>query len=238
MLFFSFTSPDKSEHENLTYLFDYISKPISLKETPSIEKDATHNYYVNLSNEDSSALIEYNKEHPSSLFSLHKSNLQTWMTKRKPVTYEYDFSKTKLEELRGGEEKKDAPEEKKDALSETTETKTKNNEEPITQVVQTIVENKYSVMCKEECYNRLCTTSRKTLPFMTKYEKTRLLCIRAQQLANGAQILVDVPLDKKNNIDFIVRKELKNKKLPLIVRRYLPNGTFEDWKAHELNIIH
>ena len=72
---------------------------------------------------------------------------------------------------------------------------------------------------------------------MTKYEKTRLLCIRAQQIVNGAQILVDIPIEKQNDIHYIVSKELEEKKLPLIIRRYLPNGDHEDWKANELSFI-
>lgn len=35
----------------------------------------------------------------------------------------------------------------------------------------------------------------------------------------------------------IAYKELREKKIPFIIRRYLPDGTFEDWKLEEL-IIH
>jgi DNA-directed RNA polymerase I, II, and III subunit RPABC2 len=34
----------------------------------------------------------------------------------------------------------------------------------------------------------------------------------------------------------IARKELKERKIPIIIRRYLPDGTFEDWGVEELNI--
>ncbi len=32
----------------------------------------------------------------------------------------------------------------------------------------------------------------------------------------------------------IAMKELKERKIPLIIRRYLPDGSFEDWKLSEL----
>jgi DNA-directed RNA polymerase I, II, and III subunit RPABC2 len=35
----------------------------------------------------------------------------------------------------------------------------------------------------------------------------------------------------------IAEKELAERKIPFRIRRYLPDGTFEDWKVSELNII-
>lgn len=32
----------------------------------------------------------------------------------------------------------------------------------------------------------------------------------------------------------IAMRELKENKIPIVVRRYLPDGSFEDWKATEL----
>ena len=34
----------------------------------------------------------------------------------------------------------------------------------------------------------------------------------------------------------IARKELKDRKIPIIIRRYLPDGSFEDWSIDELNV--
>lgn len=35
----------------------------------------------------------------------------------------------------------------------------------------------------------------------------------------------------------IALKELMEGRIPFIVRRYLPNGNHEDWKAHELQVV-
>ncbi len=71
-----------------------------------------------------------------------------------------------------------------------------------------------------------------TIPYLTKYEKTILIGSRAQQLNKGAIPTVDVG-NLKKTVD-IAEKELKERKIPLIVRRYLPNGEFEDWRINEL----
>jgi len=34
----------------------------------------------------------------------------------------------------------------------------------------------------------------------------------------------------------IAEKELQEKKIPIIIRRYLPSGAFEDWRVCELLI--
>ncbi|KAL7719941.1 DNA-directed RNA polymerase I [Entamoeba marina] len=75
---------------------------------------------------------------------------------------------------------------------------------------------------------------RTTTKFMTKYEKARVLGTRAAQISNNAPTFVELngmtdPLE-------IAMKELKEKKLPFIIRRRLPNGAYEDWKISELII--
>ena len=63
----------------------------------------------------------------------------------------------------------------------------------------------------------------KTLPFITKYEKARILGERAKQLNSGAQPFVEVD---DNVIDgyLIALKEFEEKKIPFIIKRPLPNG--------------
>ncbi|KAL8733848.1 MAG: hypothetical protein Q9166_001836 [cf. Caloplaca sp. 2 TL-2023] len=63
---------------------------------------------------------------------------------------------------------------------------------------------------------------RSTTPYMTKYERARVLGTRALQISMNAPVLVDIegatdPLQ-------IAIKELKEKKIPLVVRRYMPDG--------------
>ncbi|KXX75917.1 DNA-directed RNA polymerases I, II, and III subunit RPABC2 [Madurella mycetomatis] len=73
---------------------------------------------------------------------------------------------------------------------------------------------------------------RSTTPFMTKYEKARILGTRALQISMNAPVLVD--LEGETDPLQIAIKELREKKIPLIVRRYLPDGYYEDWTCEEL----
>ena len=76
----------------------------------------------------------------------------------------------------------------------------------------------------------------KTIPLLTKYEKTKILGLRAKQLNNGAVPYVKI---NSNIIDgyLIALKELEEKKIPFIVRRPLPSGTSEYWHLQDLEII-
>lgn len=75
-----------------------------------------------------------------------------------------------------------------------------------------------------------------TLPFLTKYERTRILGQRAKQLDDGANAFISVP---ENVIDGyqIAEMELEEKKIPFIIRRPLPNGNSEYWKIQDLEIF-
>ncbi|KAK5989907.1 ABC23 [Cladobotryum mycophilum] len=73
---------------------------------------------------------------------------------------------------------------------------------------------------------------RLTTPYMTKYERARILGTRALQISMNAPVLVD--LEGETDPLQIAIKELREKKIPLIVRRYLPDGYYEDWTCEEL----
>ena len=75
-----------------------------------------------------------------------------------------------------------------------------------------------------------------TDPALTKYEKTKILAERTQQIENGA--LLYIPLnDKLTTAYSIALEEFKQKKLPFIVCRPLPNSKeYEYWKLNDLSI--
>lgn len=76
----------------------------------------------------------------------------------------------------------------------------------------------------------------RTLPMMTKYEKTRILGQRAKQINDGATPFVKVP-DGVIDGYLIAMKELEEKKIPFIIRRPLPNRGSEYWMVEDLEII-
>ena len=70
-----------------------------------------------------------------------------------------------------------------------------------------------------------------TNPKLNKYEKTNIISERAQQLANGGISFLKNP-ESYNNVHEIAIEELKQKKIPFIIKRPVPNG-FEYWKLED-----
>ena len=65
-----------------------------------------------------------------------------------------------------------------------------------------------------------------TSPFLTKYEKARIIGVRAVQISKNAPLYYS-PGDNQNMDPLaIAEQELQDGKIPFIVRRYLPDGTF------------
>ena len=79
----------------------------------------------------------------------------------------------------------------------------------------------------------------KTIPIMTKYEKTKILGERCKQLQSGAITLVDID-DEEGYLDeySIAMRELNEKKIPFIIRRPLPNGGSEYWDIRDLELLY
>jgi DNA-directed RNA polymerase subunit K/omega len=75
----------------------------------------------------------------------------------------------------------------------------------------------------------------KTLAVLSKYEKTRILSERTQQLASGSISYLKNP-ESYDTIYDIALMELNQKKLPFIVKRTLSNSV-ELWKLEDLKII-
>lgn len=72
-----------------------------------------------------------------------------------------------------------------------------------------------------------------TIPYLTKYEKARILGLRAKQLNNNIKPTVDVAeyiIDSYR----IAEIELEKKTIPFIIRRPLPNGQSEYWRVYDL----
>eukprot|EP00831_Metopus_contortus_P042661 TRINITY_DN3395_c0_g1_i2.p1 TRINITY_DN3395_c0_g1~~TRINITY_DN3395_c0_g1_i2.p1 ORF type:complete len:160 (+),score=62.56 TRINITY_DN3395_c0_g1_i2:109-588(+) len=89
---------------------------------------------------------------------------------------------------------------------------------------------------KEENHGtKIPPEERTTTRYLTKYERARILGTRALQITKNAPILVDIEPGDTDPLK-IAEKELMAKKIPFIIRRYLPDGSYEDWSIQELII--
>jgi len=73
-----------------------------------------------------------------------------------------------------------------------------------------------------------------TTPYMTKYERARILGTRALQISMNAPVMVE--LEGETDPLQIAIKELRMRKIPITVRRFLPDSSYEDWTVDELII--
>jgi DNA-directed RNA polymerase subunit K/omega len=74
------------------------------------------------------------------------------------------------------------------------------------------------------------------MPFLTQFEKTKILGFRTNQLSNGARPYIAVP-KHVTDIREIARLELDARRLPIIIKRPMPDGTFEKWRLSDLLIL-
>jgi len=74
----------------------------------------------------------------------------------------------------------------------------------------------------------------RTIPILTKYERTRIIGQRASQINSGSKpFLKNVP-DSIMDGHIIATMELDMKSIPFIIRRPLPNGGSEYWRVKDL----
>ena len=77
----------------------------------------------------------------------------------------------------------------------------------------------------------------KTYPILTKYEKAKIVGLRVAQLNKGAEPFIKLENAIIDNT-LVAEKELREKKIPFIIMRPIPNGTAEYWNVADLEYIY
>jgi DNA-directed RNA polymerase I, II, and III subunit RPABC2 len=93
-----------------------------------------------------------------------------------------------------------------------------------------------SVVTRDPYTNIIIDPLHRTLPFLTKFERARILGQRTKQINSGAATFVKVPDDMIDG-NLIAEMELAQKTIPFIIRRPLCNGGSEYWKVEDLENI-
>ena len=98
--------------------------------------------------------------------------------------------------------------------------------------------NEILAMCKivRDAKGIITDGLHKTIPWLTKYERARVLGLRAKQLNNGADAFIEIPPGMING-NKIALEELNQKKVPFIIRRPIPNGGTEYWRLEDLELL-
>ena len=93
--------------------------------------------------------------------------------------------------------------------------------------------SKFSIISNHDTYHKVQTIQKQTRPYLTRYEKAKVLGLRAAQIDNGCEPTVSIP---KHLIDSrsIAEYEFQQQAIPFMIRRYFVDGTHEDWRLAEL----
>ena len=84
--------------------------------------------------------------------------------------------------------------------------------------------------------NIIIDENHKTIPILTRYEKSKIIGLRAKQINSGSELFVKAPANIIDGIT-LATMELKEKKIPFIIRRSLPNGKNEYWDIKDLDLM-
>ena len=76
----------------------------------------------------------------------------------------------------------------------------------------------------------------RSAPFLSVYEKTKILGLRTNQLAQGARPYIQVP-EYITDVQDIARMELEQRRLPMIIKRFMPDGTFDKFRLSDMILL-
>lgn len=76
----------------------------------------------------------------------------------------------------------------------------------------------------------------KSMPWVQQFEKATILGKRTNQLAQGARPFIVVPPHVTSTLE-IARLEFEQRRLPFIIKRPMPDGSFEYWRLSDLMIL-
>ena len=93
--------------------------------------------------------------------------------------------------------------------------------------------NHMQVLSINSDYINYYSKTKKTAPFLTKFEKTKLIGIRAQMISNGSEPVVNVPVHIHDSIA-IAELEFEKKCIPLFVKRYISDNEYELWRPEDM----
>ena len=73
------------------------------------------------------------------------------------------------------------------------------------------------------------------MPYLTMYERTKILSLRASQLAHGFPPFIDVH-EKIKDVYVIATAELEARRIPLVLKRQKPDGGYEYFRLSDMDL--
>jgi len=185
---------------------------------------------------------EDTKPEPSEVFKIEKKSKKPFKksvnTNKKSKKHEEDNIDEIIDDINIDDEENDDEDDEPDYLQKFDESIRKNIIEQYhpEMIIKNNAEIETLSKVVRNSEGNIIDPFHKTLPFITKYEKARILGERANQINEGSPIFVNVENDVIDGY-LIALKEFEERKIPFIIQRPLPNGTCEYWRLQDLEII-
>jgi DNA-directed RNA polymerase I, II, and III subunit RPABC2 len=80
-------------------------------------------------------------------------------------------------------------------------------------------------------------TKNRTKNILSKYERVKIIGLRSEQLQRGADPYVEFDASKDFNPREVAIEELRQRKIPFMIKRQLPDGSFEYWRLDDMIIL-
>ncbi len=93
--------------------------------------------------------------------------------------------------------------------------------------------SKFEIIDINHTYKNFYGNKKISRPNLTKFERCKILGIRTEQISSGSTPLIELDNTETSAYE-IAKKEFDQKKIPFIIRRYLPDNKYEDWRLNEL----
>lgn len=128
------------------------------------------------------------------------------------------------------------PDEIEDPIEGEDEDELDTEEQAMTVAQQLLMRKKQAVMSQADVYRTYYTAEKETEPFITKFEKAKLISVRAQAIESGATPFV--PIDDPNEDPYsIAKREYDIRKIPYFIVRTLANEEKEYWRLTDFKSL-
>ena len=111
-----------------------------------------------------------------------------------------------------------------------------SDEHAMTIAQKLLMQKKQAVMSQADVYRTYYTQEKQTSPYITKFERAKILSLRAQAIENGAIPFVAID-DSTEDPYSIAQREYDIKKIPYFIVRVLPNQEKEYWRLSDFKSI-
>ena len=90
-----------------------------------------------------------------------------------------------------------------------------------------------SIIFHTDIYNNYDTSKYISSKYLSKYERAKVIGLRAELIAKGSSPFIDVPKGMTSVVE-IAEIELLQRKIPFIIERDIGQGKREYWKLEDL----